>query len=256
MASKDPVVVIVPGAWTAPVAYRKLRSALEAKGFNVHIPALPTNNGVRPPNSSYEADVAAVHETLEPLVHDGHLVLMLMHSYGGAVGTDAAQGLARKEREARDLPGGIVHLVYLSAYLLSEGQSVWTIVEKSGIAQGQTGLVTIEEDGTWLPNNPISGMYHDLDEADQQEQKDQIKPHNLSSLYGVTKYEAWKDIPSTYVRTTEDRWVPPLFQDLCLENPKNAGVSVNEEVFHCAHSAYAKYPNEVADIVVKALNSG
>ena len=252
MASQRPAVVIVPGAWTSPAAYRKLRSALEARAITVHIPDLPTNNGARPPDSSYEADVAAVHETIESLVVWGSSVLVLMHSYGGAVGTDAVQGLARKERQSKHLPGGVVHLLYLSAYLLAQGQSVWTIVEKSGIAPSQAGLVTIEEDGTWLPNDPIWGMYHDLDPADQQEQKDQIKPHNLSSLYGPTKYEGWKDIPSTYVSTTDDRWVPPLFQDLCLENPKNAGVPINVEVFHCAHSAYAKYPDELTDLVIKA----
>ncbi|KAK6858403.1 alpha/beta-hydrolase [Apiospora arundinis] len=42
-------VVLVPGAWTAPVAYQKLVNILETKHFTVHIPALPTNDGHRPP---------------------------------------------------------------------------------------------------------------------------------------------------------------------------------------------------------------
>ena len=256
MNSKFPIVVIVPGAWTSPAAYRKLRTALEAKSFTVHIPALPSNNGARPPNSSYDADVAAVRALVEPLVKEGNRVFMLMHSYGGAVGTDAIYGLAYKDRQAENLLGGVVHMLYLSAYLLAQGQSVWTIVEKSGMAKDIMEFLTINEDGTWLINDPVWGMYHDLDPADQDEQKAQIKPHNLSSLYGETKYEAWKDIPITYVRTTEDRCVPPIYQDLCLENAEKAGVPVNLEVFNCAHSAYAKYPDEVTDLVIKACSLG
>ncbi|KAL7628309.1 hypothetical protein AAE478_002509 [Parahypoxylon ruwenzoriense] len=65
MALKQPIIVLVP------------------ESFTVHVPDLPTNNGVRPPNSSYEADVAAVRETIEPPVNDGNEVFMLMHIYGG-----------------------------------------------------------------------------------------------------------------------------------------------------------------------------
>ena len=99
-------------------------------------------------------------------------------------------------------------------------------------------------------------MYHDLDPEDQEEQKHQLKPHTLSSVYGELEYEAWKDIPSTYVRTTEDRCVPPIFQDICLENAQKASVPINVETFDCARSAYAKSPDEVADLVIKACSLG
>ena len=75
--------------------------------------------------------------------------------YGGAVGLDAVQGLSFKDCQAKNLPSGVIHMLYLSAYLLERGQSVWKIVEKSGIAQDRIGLVTIEEDGTWLPMTPF-----------------------------------------------------------------------------------------------------
>ncbi|KAI6083923.1 alpha/beta-hydrolase [Hypoxylon rubiginosum] len=254
MSSNQTVVVIVPGAWTPPAAYRKLADALKAKSLAVHIPALPTNNGARPPNSSHEADMAAVRDVVEPLVSQGNDVVMLMHSYGGAVGTNAVEGLARTDRQSKGLEGGVVHLVYLSAYLLAKGQSIMTILDLAGLT-GRDHLVTINEDGTWLPSDSVSSMYHDLDPDDQVEQSELVKPNNLACMYGQVKYEAWRDIPSTYVRTEQDLVVPPKFQDICLENAEKAGISVNIAVFDCGHSAYAKYPIEVADIVVKASNA-
>src|SRR5690625_3320154 len=108
MSSSKPVVVVVPGAWSAPAMYRKLVEALEAESFSVKVPDLPTNNGARPPNSSFEADVAAVREMVESLVEDGRKVFMLMHSYGGAVGTEAVRELAFKDRQSLNLPGGVI----------------------------------------------------------------------------------------------------------------------------------------------------
>ncbi|KAI1393990.1 alpha/beta-hydrolase [Hypoxylon trugodes] len=256
MAAERPTVVIVPGAWTVPAAYRKLVDVLKAKSFDVRIPALPTNNGIRPPNSSFEADVAAVRAIVEPLVQDSKEVFMLMHSYGGSVGTNAVGGLAVKDRQAKNLPGGVVHLLYLSAYLLAKGQSVWKVVEKSGIMEEVRPHITFEEDGTWFLGNPIWAMYHDLDPADQEEQKSLLQIQNFSAVKGEVTYEAWRDIPSTYVYTPEDRCMPALYQDICIGNTKEAGIPLNVVVFeNCAHSAYVKHPKEVADIVVKASKS-
>lgn len=80
-------------------------------------------------------------------------------------------------------------------------------------------------------------------------------PNALACTYGEVAYEAWRDIPSTYVRTTADRWVPPVYQDICVANARDAGVPLSVEVFHYGHSVYMKYPNEMADLVVKATES-
>lgn len=255
MATK-PTIVIVPGAWSTPSHYAPLRRSLLSSSFpSVHIPPLPTNNAAHPPNSSYQADVDAIRTLLTSLVDDqGFDVVLIMHSYGGAVGTSACEGFARKDREARGLPGGVVHLLYLCAYLLRQGESVWALVERSGLGGDVAGHVTIGEDGTWLLNDPVWAMYSDLDPEDQEVQKSLVVPHNLASLHGETTYEAWKDVPSTYVYTTEDRCVPPAYQDLCIENAREAGVSLGVVTFHGGHSPYAKYPREISDLVVRATS--
>ncbi|ROW07970.1 hypothetical protein VMCG_03408 [Cytospora schulzeri] len=257
MPSTKPTLVLVPGAWTSPKAYHKLVNLLESDPYNftVHVPSLASNNGAQPPNT-FEADVAGVRAAVEPLVDAGEEVIMLMHSYGGAVGSSAVAGLSRKDRAAQGLPGGLVHLVYISAYMLALDQSPWDVlVLGNGDTPERRALVDMRDDGTWLPRDAVWGLYHDLEVEDQEEQKAGIRPHFLMSLMGKATYEAWRDVPSTYIYTTEDRWVPPAFQDICLANAKNAGVHVDVHKFTCAHSAYIKHRQEIAEIVAKAAGS-
>lgn len=42
MAPTKPVIVIVHGGWHVPASYNKLISALEAHGYEVQIPRLPS----------------------------------------------------------------------------------------------------------------------------------------------------------------------------------------------------------------------
>uniref|UniRef100_A0A8H7MY24 AB hydrolase-1 domain-containing protein n=1 Tax=Bionectria ochroleuca TaxID=29856 RepID=A0A8H7MY24_BIOOC len=254
MSAKKPTIVVVPGAWSTPAHYRKLVEALQARSFEVKVPSLATNNGARPPNSSFQDDVAAVRALVEPIVEQGNEVVIVMHSYGGAVGTDATEGLSRKEREANNLPGGVVHLVYLCAYLLAKGQSVWNVIQKSGMEQDVAPHLTIHEDGVWTLNDPGWAMYHDLSPDDQEEQKTLVVPHNSKCIYEGPSYECWRNSPLTYIRTTEDRCVPPPYQDICVANAKDAAVPVDIKVMDCAHSLYAKYPEEIVDIVIGITN--
>ncbi|KAI8966557.1 alpha/beta-hydrolase [Daldinia sp. FL1419] len=252
MSASQPTIVLVPGAWTLPAAYRKLVDALRAKSFTVYVPALPSNNGARPPNSSHEADVAAVREIVETLVNDGNEVILFMHSYGGVVGTNAIEGLTRKDCEAKGASGGVIYLFYLSAYLLAKGQSIWSLIEGLGVSLKDVPEITFEEDGTWFLNDPVQALCHDVSPEDQEEQKRQSTHHNLDAIKGQTVYEAWRDVPSTYIFTTQDRRVPPILQDICFANAKEARVTIKKEVLDCAHAAYAKYPEHLVDLVIEA----
>lgn len=154
MAKTLPSIVLVPGAWTAPRAYHKLIHALEAKTFHVHCPALPTNNGQQPPNSTFDADIQTVRETVQPLVNSGQEIILMMHSYGGIAGTNAIKDLTRKDRQAKNLPGGVVSLIYAAAFMLSEEQTIRTVVQAVKLP-GRDQLVKFSRDNsTWFPIDP------------------------------------------------------------------------------------------------------
>ncbi|KAI0817142.1 Alpha/beta hydrolase fold-1 [Xylaria sp. FL0064] len=254
MPAKRPTVVLVPGAWTAPVAYHKLVSALKAKSFNVHVPALPTNNGARPPDSSFEGDIQAVRQVVHQLVHGGNEVIVLMHSYGGVAGTSALEGLTRKELQAKGLPGGVVHLIYVAAFMLGLKQNIRTVVQAVKLP-GRNSLNQFADDGTWFPTDPVSLLYHDLTPEDQEEQTKLLEWGNSVMLTGNTTYEAWKDVPTLYVRSTEDRWLPPEFQDFCLNNADNAGASISVSALSSGHSPYANFAEELAEMTLQVAST-
>lgn len=47
-----------------------------------------------------------------------------MHSYGGIPGTESVKGLARKDLAAQGRKGGVISLIYQSAFLVPAGASV------------------------------------------------------------------------------------------------------------------------------------
>ncbi|KAI0108422.1 alpha/beta-hydrolase [Daldinia grandis] len=198
MSSLQPTIILIPGAWTLPAAYRKLVDALQARSFTVHVLALPSNNGARPPTSSHGADVAAVCGIVEPLINDGKDVIVFMYSYEGVVGTNGFESLACKDREVKGVPGGVVYLFYLSAYLLAKGQSIWTLIEDLGVSLDSIPEITFEKDGTWFLNDPVQALCHDVSPEDQEEQKRLSTHHHLDAVKGKMVCEAWKDIPNTY----------------------------------------------------------
>lgn len=65
-------------------------------------------------------DATLIRSELTKLVEDlGKDVIVVMHSYGGVVGTEAVhESLAKKIRKGKGLPGGVLALLYMCAFLL------------------------------------------------------------------------------------------------------------------------------------------
>lgn len=118
-------VVICHGSYHTPEPYAPLLNALKARGIDAHCPQLPTSDLARlnvgdvdspdfdrgPPAGGYpqgEEDTRAVLDVLGRLVGDeGREVLVVAHSSGGWVATEAARpGLQFKAREAKGERGG------------------------------------------------------------------------------------------------------------------------------------------------------
>ena len=71
-------------------------------------------------------DALAVRAELSRLIEkENKLVLVVQHSYGGLVGSEAiTEELSYRKRQAQGLPGGVFYLFLYTAFLLEEGQSV------------------------------------------------------------------------------------------------------------------------------------
>lgn len=265
-----PTIVLVSGAWCVPAHYSALTRALESAGYPVHAPTNPTCSGKRPATASFDDDVRHIRALLATLVAAGKSVLLLMHSYGGAVGTSAliqqpgdGQYLTAPSRRARGLPGGVAHLVYLCAYMLPAGWGVMEVVEKAGATALLVDAVEVREnDGAGMLRDPVAALCHDLtdDPAEQQRQADLLVWFPLVALRGQSRpgaEEAWREVPTTYVRTTEDRCVPPAYQDIMLDEVQRRGVKVRQVVLQTSHAVYATKTQKIVQLVEEiAMSEG
>ncbi|KAF4551475.1 Hypothetical protein D9617_13g099750 [Elsinoe fawcettii] len=99
-------ILLVPGAWHPWPLYQPLLSALQTLDNPVH-PL--TNLSVSSPDAedvSVQDDAAHVHSAIAAPVEQGKEVVVLCHSYGGAVGTTGATGLTVDEVKATGKEGG------------------------------------------------------------------------------------------------------------------------------------------------------
>ncbi|KAF6233053.1 hypothetical protein HO173_008809 [Letharia columbiana] len=124
-----PTVVIVQGSFQIPKVYEKLVRGLVAQGYPTIHPQLPscsnTDSTLFPQLSLVDDALAIRTELIRQIEYDGKTVVLVMHSYGGLVGSEAAtEELSYAKRKAQGLPGGVLHLFLYSAFLLNEGQSV------------------------------------------------------------------------------------------------------------------------------------
>jgi len=140
-AATKPTVVIVPGAWQLPNAWDEFRAVLARAGHQTYHVTLPSIGGTELPLTGLPEDVAAVRSVLGGLADHGDDIILLCHSSGGVVGSNAVEGYDTVTRKAAGKKGGVSRIVYLSAFMLPKDQSLlamlggvplpWMVVEVS-----------------------------------------------------------------------------------------------------------------------------
>lgn len=123
-----PTILFIHGAWHTPVHYRVFLDLLQAKGYDVVAPELPSNHFAKfegdAANDPSEADVQYFAGLARELADQGKEIVCVMHSYGGAVGTEAMVGLGLETRKKQGLEGGVKRLVYICAFMVEKGKSL------------------------------------------------------------------------------------------------------------------------------------
>ena len=124
-----PTILIVPGAFQRPIVYNALKLRLESLGYPTVHALLPTcgdAGDINFPSLTLLDDAKAVQKILKQLVErDQKTVMVVMHSYGGLVGSEAIrESMSHIKRGKDGLMGGVIRLFFISAFLLDPGQSV------------------------------------------------------------------------------------------------------------------------------------
>ena len=124
-----PTLLLVQGSFQIPQVYESLVLGLEGCGYRTVHPRLPSCSDTENPDFPKRTlvdDATAIRTELDRLIeHEGKDVVVIMHSYGGLVGSEAVtEEFSRVKRKEKGLPGGVIHLFYYAAFVLEEGQSV------------------------------------------------------------------------------------------------------------------------------------
>ena len=250
--SNLPTIVLVHGAWSPPPVYDSFVTGLRTAGYTVHCPLLPTCSGEP---SKFSSDVATVRDLVSMLVAASTRVFLLMHSYGGAVGSSALADLSVAHRAKQGLDGGVIHLLYLSAYILPVGGSIVGIVKEAGFWGRWGQVVDIGDDGSTFPKDPRALILGGLNEDDQDLCVKKLVRFPGEALETEITETPWKYIPTTYVYTELDRCVPLVYQDMMMKRVKEAEVEVREERFNCGHVVFMTHTEEIVGVVDRAVKS-
>lgn len=188
-------------------------------GFNV--------SSVDLPFTGLHDDAAFLSNVLDDA--DGEVILV-GHSYGGMVISNAAEG-----------KNNVSHLVYLCAILLEEGMSMGASSDTS-----QESKIKIEVDENLLStvkrDAVIPAFYKDVDLQIAQDAINLLRPFPIDSV-NVGVGEAWRDHPTTYVLCRNDEAINPQTQR------KMSALADTVVEWDCGHSPFFSDPDLVCDLL-------
>ena len=244
-------VLIVTGAYFVPDAWRPFRDDLAAAGFVSSCPRLPTCGDVRPPKATVEDDVKAVRDAATELVKAGHPIIVLAHSYGGIVASEAfSEDFFAKDPSSP----GVVHLIYLAAALCLPGKSLSDVLGKYGF-QSKADM-DIHEDGTVQIKNTPDSFYNDVEPGRAQELSKSNVTHNSSTSTYKVSHAPWKALPTMYIYCAKDMAFFFKLQEAMVKDAKENGaahlVTVTCDTGHCP---FLTVPAEVVRIVENTLST-
>jgi pimeloyl-ACP methyl ester carboxylesterase len=223
-------VVLVHGAFADSSSFNGVVARLQAQGY----PVVAVANPLRGLTADSEYVAGLLKSIPGPIVLVGH-------SYGGGVITNAATGNPN-----------VVGLVYVAAFAPDDGE---TLGELTGRYPGSTlgpaqsppvalpgggSEVSIQQDKFWQQ------FAADIPEADAKLAAATQRPIALAAFTDVSGAPAWKSIPSRFVYGDQDKNIPPAAQSFMAER---AGSRETVEIKGGSHVVMISHPDKVAEMI-------
>lgn len=118
-----PTIIFAPGAWYPPTVFDAITKELDEHGYSCHTIAFPSIQQATTVQD-LQPDIAAVRLVVEQEVDAGREVIIVSHSWSGLPVNSALDGLDRTDREKAGKKGGVVKLVFISAFIPQVGESL------------------------------------------------------------------------------------------------------------------------------------
>lgn len=118
-----PTLIFAPGAWYPPTAFKPVIEKLNTHGYTSYTVAFPSIQQT-PAVEDLQADIIAVRSLVEAEANAGKDVVIVSHSWSGLPVNSALDGLSKGDREKEGKTGGVIRLVFISAFIPEVGQSL------------------------------------------------------------------------------------------------------------------------------------
>jgi len=221
-------VVLVHGGFVDGSGWSGVYKLLKSDGYNVTV--------VQNPTLSLANDVTFTKRALD--AQDGPTILV-GHSYGGVVITEAGNHPK------------VAGLVYVSAFAPDKGESVSSLIANPPAGAPVPPILPPQDGFLALDRAKFRASFAaDVSEDDAAFMADSQVPWGVEALGGAITNPAWKNKPSWYVLSTEDRMIPPDAQRLMS---KRAGATVTEVA--ASHSIYVSQPKAVVKVIEEAAKN-
>ena len=223
--SELPAIVLVHGGFVDGSGWEDVYKILKKDDYPVSI--------VQNPTLSLADDVAVTRRTIAA---QGRAVVLVGHSYGGAVITEAGNDPK------------VAALVYIAAFAPDKGESVASLIKDPPPGAPVPPILPPQAGFLFLDATKFAASFAadvPKDKADFMAQS-QV-PWGLEALNGTVTQAAWRNKPSWYLVASDDKMIPPPTQ---RSMSKRAGSTVVE--VKGSHAVYVSRPDAVAALIEQA----
>lgn len=233
-----PLIVLEHGAWADASSWRWVIAGLQRDGYTVYAPPNPLRG--LPTDSTYLHDFLTENAALQ-----GHPIVLVGHSYGGAVITDAAVGVLQ-----------VKALVYVDAFIPDQGESLEQLDTGSCLGGNPADLFDLVpypggpqgDVDAYIKQNVVPTCFATgLPTWQAAVIAATQRPLAASTLSEPSGAPAWKALPSWAVVGTADKVIPPAQQ---LFMAHRAGARITD--VNAGHLSLISRPQTVTQVIEQA----
>jgi pimeloyl-ACP methyl ester carboxylesterase len=233
-SAPKPTIVLEHGAWADGSSWSGVVTRLQQAGYTVDVPPNP----LRGPDSDSAYLASYLASVPGPIVLVGH-------SYGGFVTTNAATG-----------DSNVKALVYVDAYIPAQGDTINGLTAQFPGSQltpaalnfvASPGSVT---DAYVQPSQFRNILANDLPASEAAELAATQRPIAASALTETSGAPAWATIPSWAVIGTADHAIPPAAQEFMA-----ARAHAQVTMVDASHLSMISHPGLVTSVIEQAASA-
>jgi pimeloyl-ACP methyl ester carboxylesterase len=223
---KELAIVLAHGAWADGSNWSKVIPILKKEGYSV----VATQH----PLTSLADDAEVVRRVVE--LQEGP-TLLVGHSYGGAVITEAASKCPNA-----------VGLVYIAAFAPDAGEGLGSLLGRTEPTSGAAAIRPDKYGFLWIGKEKFGESFsQDCEEVDTLIMAVAQKPISGKCFEDKATSAAWKKLPSWYQISEDDRMIPPATQHFMARRMNAKIISLSS-----SHASLVSHYKEVAAFILEA----